>query len=164
MSIPFSQYEEAAAYIKNALQKAGCPLPQTGIVLGSGLGRLAQEIDGGWSAPYEEIPGFPRATVASHAGRLYVGALSGRPVVLLAGRFHYYEGYSFETVCFYVRVLRLLGVKTLVLTNAAGGVNPAFTPGDFMLITDHIKLCAESPSRGAIPPELGDRFFDLTAP
>lgn len=162
--IPFKDYERSAAFLRERL--SGTPgaagIPDTAVVLGSGLGPLADELAESVRIPYADIPGFPRSTVASHAGMLVCGRLDGRRVVMLSGRFHVYEGYSPETVSFYVRVLHLLGVETLVLTNAAGGVNPSFSVGDFMLIADHIKLGAESPARGPHEPRFGDRFFDLT--
>lgn len=162
MAIPFEEYQKAAEFIRDRAELGGQPLPEICLVLGSGLGRLAREMEDAVTLPYEEIPGFPRSTVESHAGLLKVGRLAGRPAAVLSGRFHYYEGYDMETVAFYVRVMHLLGVKKLVLTNAAGGVNEQFRVGDLMLLTDHIKLCAESPSRGAVDPRLGQRFFDMT--
>lgn len=162
MSIPFEQYEKAAAFIRWRLGKSVSPVPEVCLVLGSGLSRLAGEVTDPVEIPYEDIPGFPRSTVKSHAGKLVLGRLSGRPVAVMSGRFHFYEGYDMETVAFYVRVMFLLGVGKLVLTNAAGGVNETYRAGDLMLLTDHIKLCAESPSRGAIDPRFGDRFFDMT--
>lgn len=162
MASSFAEHEKAAAFIRERLGKSISPLPEVCLVLGSGLGRLAGDVQDPVIIPYAEIPGFPRSTVKSHAGKLIVGRLSGRPVAVLSGRFHYYEGYDMETVTFYVRVMYLLGVKKLVLTNAAGGVNESFRVGDLMLITDHIKLCAESPARGEIDPRFGERFFDMT--
>lgn len=162
LAISFAEYEKSAAFIRERLGKSISPLPEVCLVLGSGLGRLAGDVQDPVIIPYTEIPGFPRSTVKSHAGKLIVGRLSGRPVAVLSGRFHYYEGYDMETVTFYVRVMYLLGVKKLVLTNAAGGVNESFRVGDLMLITDHIKLCAESPARGEIDPRFGERFFDMT--
>ena len=154
--------EQAAAYVRRQIEQAGAALPQTALVLGSGLGYLADELTGAVRIPYGEIPHFPVSTVASHAGFLAVGKLDGVPLFVLSGRTHYYEGYPFSTVTFYVRVLRALGVHTLILTNAAGGVNTAFSVGDLMLITDHIKLCADSPARGPADDRLGPRFFDMT--
>ena len=156
--IPLTQYEAAAAFLRGRLED----LPRTAVVLGSGLGSLAEKAEAKARIPYGDIPGFPRSTVASHAGVLTVGRLNGAPVWIMSGRFHYYEGYDMETVCFYVRVLRLLGVRRLILTNAAGGINETFRVGDLMLITDHLKFFTESPSRGQIPPVFGERFFDMT--
>lgn len=158
MAITRTQYEQTARFL---LEHIGCQ-PVLGLVLGSGLGALADDLIDAVRIPYEEIPGFPRSTVASHAGQLAVGKLSGKPVAMLCGRFHYYEGYDMETAAYYVRVLKLIGVQGLLITNAAGGVNPAYHPGDFMLIADHIKLCAESPVRGSHDPAWGERFFDMS--
>lgn len=151
--------QEAAEYIKRRINGN---VPDTAIVLGSGLGFLANQMENAVRIPYGEIPNFPESTVDSHAGVLSIGTLAGRSVAAFAGRFHYYEGYDFRTVTFYVRVLFCLGVKRLILTNAAGGMNETFVPGDFMLITDHIKLCADSPERGEADPFFGQRFFDMT--
>lgn len=156
--IAFEQYQEAAAYIRGHMQIQ----PEVAVVLGSGLGRLADEVEGAVRLPYADIPGFPRSTVESHRGELVLGRLNGRPVAILSGRFHYYEGYSMETVGFYVRVLHLLGIRSLLVTNAAGGVNESYRTGDFMLITDHIKFFTDSPSRGQIPGAFGGRFFDMS--
>ena len=156
--ISFDQYEEAAAYIRGHMTIR----PEVAVVLGSGLGRLAEEAEEAVRLPYAEIPGFPRSTVESHKGEMVIGRLNGRPVIILSGRFHYYEGYSMETVAFYVRVLHLLGVRMLLVTNAAGGVNEDYAAGDFMLITDHIKFFTESPSRGQLPAAFGSRFFDMS--
>ncbi len=135
---------------------------ETAIVLGSGLGKLADEITEKIEIAYPEIPGFPVSTVAGHAGKLVCGNLCGVPVICLSGRFHYYEGYSFKETAFYVHVLKMLGVKRLILTNAAGGVNTGFVPGDLMLITDHIKFTDESPLRGRNYDEIGPRFNDMS--
>ena len=154
--------EQAASFVRERILNAGVVLPKTALVLGSGLGYLADELEDAVRIPYEDIPHFPVSTVASHAGFFAVGSLGGTPLIILSGRSHYYEGYAFSTVTFYVRVLQMLGVKTLILTNAAGGVNTAFSVGDLMLITDHIKLCTDSPARGPADERLGARFFDMT--
>ncbi|HCA28533.1 MAG TPA: purine-nucleoside phosphorylase [Ruminococcaceae bacterium] len=156
--IPYEKYKESAEFLRKMITE----IPKTAVVLGSGLGMLAGRLESAVNIPYSEIPGFPRSTVASHAGILLYGKLDGKPVITLSGRFHVYEGYSPEIVSFYVRVLHLLGVKKLILTNAAGGVNHSFRVGDLMLITDHIKFFPESPARGAHQPEFGGRFFDLS--
>ncbi len=158
MAFTRTQYEQSARFLR---ERIGCQ-PVLGLVLGSGLGALADDLTDAVRIPYEEIPGFPRSTVASHAGQLAVGKLSGKPVAMLCGRFHFYEGYDMATAAYYVRVLKLLGVRGLLLTNAAGGVNLTYRPGDFMLIADHIKLCAESPVRGVHDPVWGERFFDMS--
>lgn len=162
MNDPITCIEQAAALVRERVGAAGATLPKMALVLGSGLGYLADELENAVRIPYEDIPHFPLSTVASHAGFLAAGTLSGVPLFVLSGRSHYYEGYSFATVTFYVRVLQALGVKTLILTNAAGGVNTEFSVGDLMLITDHIKLCADSPARGPADERLGARFFDMT--
>ena len=162
MSTEREQVLRAAEYIKERVAETGVTLGDTAIVLGSGLGFLAERMENAVRIPYGEIPGFPVSTVDSHAGVLNIGTLVGKSVLAFAGRFHYYEGYDFRTVTFYVRVLYCLGVKNLILTNAAGGMNEAFAPGDLMLISDHIKLCADSPERGAADLFFGQRFFDMT--
>ncbi len=153
---------EAAGYIRQQIENSGLTLPEAALVLGSGLQGLADELTHAVRLPYEEIPYFPRTTVASHAGVLMAGTLEGRAVIALSGRLHYYEGYDMGTVTFYVKVLHLLGIRTLLLTNAAGGVNEIFQEGDLMLITDHIKLCADSPARGEQDPRFMPRFFDMS--
>lgn len=158
MSIAWEQYQQSAEFLRTKLNR----LPEICLVLGSGLGALAGQAEEAIVIPYEEIPGFPTSTVESHAGKLVCGCLGGKQVAIMAGRFHYYEGYDFETVSYYVRVMHLLGVKTLVITNAAGGINESFSVGDFMLITDQIQLSGLSPSRGRIPAEFGKRFFDMS--
>ena len=156
--IPTEQYEESAAYLRDKLPF----IPDAAVVLGSGLGGLEREAEASARLAYASIPGFPRSTVPSHAGVLTAGTLAGRRTLLFSGRFHYYEGYSAQTVAYYVRVLKLLGVKTLILTNAAGGVNPGFQVGDLMLIADQMQFGAESPARGEETPLFGPRFFDMT--
>ncbi len=137
-------------------------VPDTAIVLGSGLGALASMIGDKVEIPYEQIPGFPQTTVPGHAGMLIFGLLEGVPVVCMKGRFHHYEGYDMGTVVFPVRVFHRLGVRNLFLTNAAGGVNLSFRPGDLMAVTDHIGLWADSPLRGPNEDELGPRFPDAS--
>ncbi len=136
--------------------------PAIGLILGSGLGVLADEIEEAVRIPYEEIPGFPVSTVEGHAGRLVYGRLEGATVVAMQGRFHYYEGYSLREVTFPVRVMKALGVRELIVTNAAGGVNERFQPGDLMVISDHINLLGTNPLIGPNDPELGPRFPDMT--
>ncbi len=162
MSTEREQVQRAATYIEECARKAGVPLSDTAIVLGSGLGFLADRMENAVKIPYTSIPEFPASTVASHAGILSIGTLAGKALLAFSGRFHYYEGYDFRTVTFYVRVLHCLGIRRLILTNAAGGINTSFTEGDLMLITDHIKLCADSPERGPADPFFGPRFFDMT--
>ena len=136
--------------------------PEIGIVLGSGLGDLAETVKDAVFIDYHDIPHFPVSTVPGHKGRLVIGCLEGKTVLCMQGRFHYYEGYSMEEVVYPIRVMKMLGINNLFLTNAAGCVNESWKPGDLMLITDHIKLIADNPLRGANPAELGERFFDMT--
>ena len=137
--------------------------PAVGIVLGTGLGGLADEIAVETSIPYEEIPGFPLSTVESHAGRLLLGRLGGKSVAAMQGRFHRYEGYDLRQVTFPVRVLHALGTDTLVVSNACGGMHPLWAPGDLMLMADHINLLGDSPLVGPNDDRLGPRFPDLSA-
>lgn len=135
-----------------------------GIILGTGLGRLAEEIDVAESIPYDEIPNFPVSTVESHQGRLLCGHLSGVPVFAMQGRFHLYEGYDAAEVTFPVRVLKTLGVDTLLISNAAGGMNPLYRKGDLMLFTDHINLQGANPLVGPNDEAWGPRFPDMSEP
>lgn len=163
---------EAARAAAEYVRTRSTVQPQVGLILGSGLGVLGDEIPGGEAIAYSEIPGFPVSTVEGHAGRLVLGILggdgpagdgaTGKPVAIMQGRFHYYEGYSMDEVVFPVRVMKLLGVETLIVTNAAGGVNTGFAPGDLMVITDHIKLFTDSPLRGPNISEFGPRFNDMS--
>ena len=136
--------------------------PEIGIVLGSGLGDFARLVDRKAEVSYDSLPGFPVSTVAGHAGKLIFGYVRSVPVVVMQGRVHYYEGYSMEQVVAPIRLMGLLGAEKLLLTNAAGGVNTSFTPGDLMLITDHISAFVPSPLRGENPQELGPRFPDMS--
>lgn len=136
--------------------------PKVAIVLGSCLGDMASLIESPQVIDYADIPNFLLSTVDSHAGKLIFGNLAGREVVCLSGRFHFYEGYDMEELVVPVRVLHLLGVETILLTNAAGGINQSFSPGDIMLIKDHIKLSGASPMRGPNMADFGPRFFDVT--
>lgn len=135
-----------------------------GIILGSGLSNLANQIVTEKEIPYQEIPHFPVSTVEGHQGKLIFGTLGGVPVWVMAGRFHFYEGYSAQQVAYPVRVMRLLGVETLMLSNAAGGVNPAFQVGDLMIIKDHISLFQVNPLLGKNEDSLGTRFPDMSEP
>jgi purine-nucleoside phosphorylase len=150
---------EAAAYVKGQIGEDPVTI---GMILGSGLGELANELEDSIIVPYSDIPHFPVSTVPGHAGRLVAGRLGDRRVLVMQGRFHYYEGYSMETVVFPVRMMRVLGIMNLLVTNAAGCVNTAWSPGDLMLISDHIKLVPDNPLRGANIDELGERFFDMS--
>jgi purine-nucleoside phosphorylase len=131
---------------------------QVGIILGTGLGNVTEGISNQTMIPYEDIPYFPRSTVTGHAGRLVCGQLGGKNVVSLQGRFHYYEGYTMEELTFPVRVMSILGVNTIIVTNAAGGLNSSFSPGDLMIIEDHINLMGDNPLIGPNDPALGPRF------
>jgi purine-nucleoside phosphorylase len=138
--------------------------PRIAIILGTGLGALAKEIEAEAVVPYEEIPDFPVPTVESHSGRLLLGHLAGQPVVAMQGRFHRYEGYSFQQVTFPVRVMRDLGAESLIVSNACGGMNPMWDIGDLMLIADHINLLGDNPLIGPNLDELGPRFPDMSEP
>ncbi len=147
--------QETAAFLK---EKVGGEMPKVAIVLGSGLGNLADKIDIKAAIPYGEIPNFPVSTVEGHKGQLIFGLLGKKYVMAMQGRFHYYEGYSMKEATFPIRVMKALGVKVLCVSNAAGGMNPEFRVGDVMLITDHINLFPDHPLRGKNYNELGPRF------
>ncbi len=160
MSLP--QLQEAVAFIQ---QKTKEFIPQAGIILGTGLGALVQDIDIDFSLAYEDIPHFPLSTVEFHKGRLIFGTLAGKKIVCMQGRFHYYEGYSLQQVTFPVRVMKLLGIQQLIVSNAAGGLNPAYQVSDLMIINDHIsQFLPENPLRGNNWATLGDRFPDMSEP
>ncbi|MFC0335417.1 purine-nucleoside phosphorylase [Paenibacillus sepulcri] len=149
---------EAADYITSRTQLK----PQVGLILGSGLGILGDNLENAVTIPYEDIPHFPISTVEGHAGELLIGTISGRAVVLMRGRFHMYEGYGPELTSFPVRVMKSIGVSILVVTNAAGGINTGYEPGDLMLISDHINLTGRNPLIGPNEDELGVRFPDMS--
>ncbi|MEC0276131.1 purine-nucleoside phosphorylase [Peribacillus frigoritolerans] len=136
--------------------------PSIGLVLGSGLGILADEIENSITISYDEIPHFPVSTVTGHKGRIVIGDLKGKHVIAMQGRFHYYEGHSLEAVTYPIRVMKALGVKQIIVTNAAGGINPAFKPGDLMIIQDHINLTSQNPLIGPNEEEFGERFPDMS--
>ena len=136
--------------------------PEFGIILGSGLGQLADDMEADVILPYEDIPNFPVSTVEGHSGALYLGTLGGKKVVAMKGRFHYYEGYTMQEVTFPVRVFKMLGIENLIVSNACGGTNPDFEIGDIMLINDHIMMMPEHPLRGKNIDELGPRFVDMS--
>ncbi|MEX0980501.1 MAG: purine-nucleoside phosphorylase [Bacteroidales bacterium] len=136
--------------------------PETAIILGTGLGGIADEIEAEVIIPYERIPNFPVSTVEGHDGKMIIGTYAGKEVIVLKGRFHYYEGYTMQEVTFPVRVLKFLGVKNLFISNAAGGMNPDFEVGDVMFINDHINLMP-NPLVGKHHPEYGDRFPDMSS-
>ena len=149
--------DKAAAYVREVLGEA-----QIGMVLGSGLGDYVEALTDARMIPYDEIPGFPRATVPGHAGELWVGTLHGSRVLMMRGRFHSYEGYPLDDVVLPIRVMARLGIKTLILTNAAGAVNLNFAPGDLMLITDFINFSGKNPLTGPNIDALGPRFPDMS--
>lgn len=136
--------------------------PEIALILGSGLGAIADQIENAEYYPYNEIPNFPVSTVEGHAGQLVIGNLQGKTVIAMQGRFHYYEGYSMQEVTFPVRVMKLLGVNTLIVTNAAGAVNTSYTPGDLMLINDHLNMAGNNPLIGKNLDEFGTRFPDMS--
>lgn len=137
--------------------------PRIAVVLGSGLGGFADDFDEAVGIAYEDIPGFMRSTAQGHAGRLVIGKVDGVPLLAMQGRVHYYEGYSLEEVTFPIRTFKLLGIKTLVLTNAAGGINVQLTQGALMVISDHLNLMGDNPLRGANDERFGPRFPDMSA-
>ena len=155
------QYETAADYIR----RRSLHRPKVGLVLGSGLNPLAQAVTGADQIPYDEIPHFPTPTVEGHVGRLVLGQLEETTIAIMQGRAHFYEGYPMQQVVFPVRVMQVIGIETLIVTNAAGGLNPAFQPGELMLITDHINLVGmtgNNPLFGPNDPALGPRFPDMS--
>lgn len=155
------QIQEAVRFIQSKTKAT----PAVGIILGTGLDALAQEVAIDTTLPYETIPHFPLSTVEFHTGRLLFGTLAGKSVVVMQGRFHFYEGYTMQQVTFPVRVMHTLGVKTLLVSNAAGGLNPAFQTTDLMVIDDHISLLLpQNPFVGPNPPQFGDRFPDMSEP
>ena len=153
----FDKIQATATYIQGKIQGK----PKTGIILGSGLGGLIDLVEKEIEIPYTDIPNFPVSTVKGHGGQLVYGKLGVVNVILMSGRFHYYEGYCMEEVTFPVRVMKALGVDTLILSNAAGGTNPGFTIGDLMILKDHINLFPEHPLRGPNDERLGTRFPDM---
>lgn len=153
-----NKLRESCDYIKSKIKD----VPEVGIILGSGLGSLAEEVQNKVEIKYEEIPNFPVSTVVGHAGQFVFGDLEGKKVIMMQGRFHYYEGYNMETVTFPIRVLKLLGLEKIIVTNAAGGVNTGFKPGDLMLITDHINLSGANPLIGKNLEDFGPRFPDMS--
>jgi len=156
----FDRVQAAAGVVRGR----SAVVPEVGIILGTGLGGLAREIAVEAEVPYAEIPGFPLSTVETHAGRLLLGRLAGRPVVAMQGRFHRYEGYDLQQVTFPVRVMHALGAGTLIVSNACGGMHPLWEPGDLVLLSDHINLLGDNPLVGPNDERLGLRFPDMSAP
>ncbi len=154
----YEQAQETAAFIRSRYDRQ----LQAAVVLGSGLGAFADEVENAVKIPYEEIPNFQRSTVVGHEGKLVLGEINGVSVAVQQGRFHYYEGYDISQVIFPVRVFSLLGIKTLILTNAAGSINTSFKPGSLMVIRDHINLMGINPLRGKNDDRFGPRFPDMT--
>lgn len=157
MSGLFEQIQEAANFIRASWKT----VPEVGIVLGTGLGGLADEITDRVEFPYSSIPHFPRSTAPSHKGQLVCGMLGGKPVMAMEGRFHFYEGYKLQQVTFPVRVMKALGCSVLIASNACGGMNPQFDKGDLMMIEDHINLLGDNPLIGPNDERLGERFPDM---
>lgn len=152
--------KEAADFIRSRSSIS----PEVGIILGTGLGGLVKEIDISDTIPYEEIPHFPVSTVEGHSGKLILGHLGGKPIIAMQGRFHFYEGYDMKQVTFPVRVMNNMGIKSLFVSNASGGVNPDYEIGDLMILSDHINFFPEHPLRGQNIAELGPRFPDMSKP
>ncbi|WP_143959951.1 purine-nucleoside phosphorylase [Litoribacter populi] len=160
MALSKENFQETLGYLKEK-----CPrVPKAGIILGSGLGNFGNRIENATIIPYSDIPNFPQSTVDGHSGTLIFGTLKDVPVVAMSGRFHFYEGYEMNKVTFPVRVLKLLGIEFLVISNAAVGLNPAFQVGDLMLIEDHIDLFPYNPLRGKNEDDFGVRFPDMSEP
>ncbi|MBU0680078.1 MAG: purine-nucleoside phosphorylase [Proteobacteria bacterium] len=152
------QVNETVSFLEEKLPS----VPEIVIILGTGLGSLADSLENSISLDYEEIPHFPRSTVTSHAGKLLFGELAGKQVAVLQGRFHYYEGYSTRQITFPLRVLSLLGARFLLVSNAAGGLDPSYKPGTLMVISDHLNFIPDNPLRGVNIEEWGPRFPDLS--
>ncbi|MEK8127486.1 purine-nucleoside phosphorylase [Paenibacillus filicis] len=160
MELNYVQHiQEAAQWISDQIGRR--PL-QIGLVLGSGLGDLAHQVENPITIPYDRVPHFPVSTVEGHAGQFVIGELEGKSVIVMQGRFHYYEGYSMKKVVFPIYVMKQLGVQALVITNAAGGMNRSFAAGDLMLIEDHLNMTGDNPLIGLHHPELGVRFPDMS--
>jgi len=153
-----NQLSETVPFLKSKTKVQ----PKIGLILGTGMARVAEIIEAESIIPYNEIPHFAVSTVESHAGNLILGHLEGVPVLAMQGRFHFYEGYDMKTITYPVRVMKALGIDTMLVSNAAGALNPLFEPGDVMLMTDHINLMGDSPLRGVNDPELGVRFPDMS--
>ncbi len=151
---------DSSRYVKNIIGEEKVSI---GMILGSGLGVMAKELSDPITIEYKDIPNFPVSTVPGHAGTLVTGYLEGKRVMVMNGRFHYYEGHSMDTLVFPVQMMKMLGIKDLLVTNAAGCVNTSWSQGDLMVISDHIKLIADNPLRGENDENIGERFFDMSS-
>jgi len=160
MNSTFDMIQEAKKFIQSKISIQ----PEYGIILGTGLGRLADRIEKDAVIPYEEIPHFPVSTVEEHAGKLIIGTLAGKKVMAMQGRFHYYEGYTMQQIVFPVRVMKFMNIRTLIVSNACGGINPLYKPGTIMVINDHINLLADNPLIGPNDNRIGLRFPDMSEP
>jgi purine-nucleoside phosphorylase len=160
MNNTYEMILETKSFIENKIKEK----PQFGIILGTGLGKLVDNIQKECVLSYDTIPHFPISTVETHAGKLIFGTIAGKKVMAMQGRFHYYEGYSMSQIVFPVRVMKFLGVHTLIVSNAAGGINPLFSPGTLMAITDHINLLGTNPLLGPNDERIGPRFPDMSEP
>lgn len=160
MNLGYKEIEDCAAFLKNA----GFIKPEIGVILGTGLGAFVNEMEIEKSLDYSDIPNFPISTVEFHSGKLHYGTVNGKKTVVMQGRFHYYEGYTMDQIVFPVRVMKLLGIEQLLVSNAAGAINPGYKKGELMLLDDHINLQPENPLRGPNLDALGDRFPDMSAP
>jgi purine-nucleoside phosphorylase len=160
MNLSMKEIQEAVAWIRAKIPAE----PPVGIILGTGLGGLAREIQEPIEIPYTDIPHFPLSTVEGHAGKLIYGKLGQKDVIAMQGRFHFYEGYTMQQITFPVRVMRLMGVNTLLVSNACGGMNPQYRAGDIMIMDDHINLLGDNPLRGKNEETFGPRFPDMSEP
>lgn len=163
-ALPSRQIDEAVAAIRRSVLGPDPFVPRVGVILGSGLAAFGEVVENATRIPYAEIPHFPRPTAEGHKGELVLGEVSGVSVAVMSGRVHFYEGYTEQQVVYPARVLGRLGVRTLILTNAAGAVNKGYRPGDFMAIADHLNLTGKNPLMGPNDPELGPRFPDMSEP
>ena len=160
MNALYQSVQDAASFLRRAIGSQ----PEVAIILGTGLGGITDHISVTERIPYSELPHFPESTVQGHKGDLVFGTLAGRSVVVMQGRFHYYEGHTLQEATLPVRIMRQLGARFLFVNCAAGGLNPQFTPGDVMIVTDHINLLGDNPLRGVTDERLGDRFPDMSRP
>ncbi len=164
MNFDLNTYRETISETKNFLEDQLLSKPQIGIILGTGLGGLVAEMEIVQEFHYEDIPNFPVSTVDSHAGKLLLGKLGGKTIIAMQGRFHFYEGYSMQEIVFPIRVMYKLGIRTLLISNAGGGMNPQFQSGDIMVIEDHINFLGNNPLIGPNLDEYGPRFPDMSEP